>query len=49
MPNQENIQQVEQIRERLQNSDVAILTAYQGLTVAEVGELRLLICLLMNI
>lgn len=40
MPSQANIQQVEQIRERLQNSDVAILAAYQGLTVAEVGELR---------
>ena len=40
MPSQENIQQVEQIRERLQSSDVAILTDFQGLTVAEINELR---------
>ncbi len=40
MPNQKNIEQVEQIRERFQNSEVIILTEYQGLTVAEVNELR---------
>ena len=40
MPNQKNIQQVEQIRERFQKSEVIILTEYQGLTVAELNELR---------
>ena len=40
MPNQKNIQQVEEIRERFQKSEVIILAEYQGLTVAEVSELR---------
>ena len=40
MPNEKNIQQVQEIRERFQKSDVLILTEYQGLTVAEVNELR---------
>jgi len=40
MPNQKNIQQVEEIRENFQASDVIILTEYQGLTVEEVSELR---------
>jgi large subunit ribosomal protein L10 len=40
MPSQENIQQVAEIQERLQNSDVVILTDFKGLTVAEINELR---------
>lgn len=40
MPSQENIQQVDMIRERLQNADVVLLTDFQGLTVAEINELR---------
>ena len=40
MPNEKNIQQVERIREDFQNSEVVILTEYQGLTVEEITELR---------
>ncbi|MCZ6676709.1 MAG: 50S ribosomal protein L10 [Candidatus Poribacteria bacterium] len=40
MPNQQNVEQVENIRENFQNSEVIILTEYQGLTVAEMNELR---------
>ena len=40
MPNQKNVEQVEQIQERFQNSEVIILTDFQGLTVAEINELR---------
>ena len=40
MPNEKNIQQVERIREDFQNSEVIILTEYQGLTVEEINELR---------
>lgn len=40
MPNQKNIEQVEQIQDRFQNSEVIILTDFQGLTVTEINELR---------
>lgn len=40
MPNEKNIAQVERIREDFQNSEVVILTSYQGLTVEEITELR---------
>ena len=40
MPSQENIQQVDMIRERFQNSDVVLLTDFKGLTVAEINDLR---------
>ena len=40
MPSEKNIQQVESIREDFQNSEVIILTEYQGLTVEEMNELR---------
>ncbi len=40
MPNQANVQQVEQIRELFDSADVVLLTDFQGLTVAEVNELR---------
>ena len=40
MPSEKNIQQVESIREEFQNSEVIILTEYQGLTVEEMNELR---------
>ena len=35
-----NIEQVERIRADFQNSEVIILTEYQGLTVEEITELR---------
>jgi large subunit ribosomal protein L10 len=40
MPNEKNIEQVERIRADFQNSEVIILTEYQGLTVEEITELR---------
>ncbi len=40
MPNEANVQQVEQIRELFNNSDVILLADFQGLTVAEVNALR---------
>ena len=40
MPNQANVQQVEQIRELFDSADVVLLTDFQGLTVEEVNELR---------
>ena len=40
MPNEKNIEQVESIRADFQNSEVIILTEYQGLTVEEINELR---------
>ncbi len=40
MPNQKNIEQVESIRADFQNSEIIILTEYQGLTVEEISELR---------
>ena len=36
MPNQANVQQVEQIRELFEGADVVLLADFQGLTVAEV-------------
>ncbi len=40
MPNEANVQQVGQIRELFENSDVILLTDFQGLSVAEVNDLR---------
>ena len=40
MPSQENIQQVDMIRERFQSADVVLLTDFKGLTVAEINDLR---------
>lgn len=40
MPNEANVQQVGLIRELFENSDVILLTDFQGLTVAEVNDLR---------
>ncbi len=40
MPNQANVQQVEQIRALFDSADVVLLADFQGLTVAEVNELR---------
>lgn len=40
MPNPANVQQTEQIREIFDNADVVLLTDFQGLTVAEINELR---------
>ena len=40
MPNQANVQQVEQIRELFDSADVVLLADFQGLTVEEVNELR---------
>ena len=40
MPNEANVQQVEQIREIFDSADVVLLTNFQGLTVAEISELR---------
>ena len=40
MPNEANVQQTEQIREIFDNADVVLLTDFQGLTVAEINELR---------
>ncbi len=40
MPNQANVQQVEQIRELFESADVILLTDFQGLTVAETNDLR---------
>ncbi len=40
MPNEANVQQVGQIRELFENSDVILLTDFKGLTVAEVNNLR---------
>lgn len=40
MPNQANVQQTEQIRELFDTADVILLTDFQGLTVAEINELR---------
>ena len=40
MPNEANVQQVGQIRELFENSDVVLLTDFQGLSVAEVNDLR---------
>ncbi|MDE0316018.1 MAG: 50S ribosomal protein L10 [Candidatus Poribacteria bacterium] len=40
MPNEANIQQVGQIRELFESSDVILLADFQGLTVAEVNDLR---------
>ena len=40
MPNEANVQQVEEIRELFNNSDVILLADFQGLTVAEVNVLR---------
>lgn len=40
MPNEANVQQVGQIRELFESSDVILLTDFQGLTVAEVNVLR---------
>ncbi len=40
MPNQANVQQVEQIRELFESADVILLTDFQGLTVVETNELR---------
>ncbi len=40
MPNEANVQQVGQIRELFESSDVILLTDFQGLSVAEVNDLR---------
>ncbi len=40
MPNEANVQQTEQIREIFNTADVVLLTDFQGLTVAEINELR---------
>ena len=40
MPNEANVQQTEQIRKIFDNADVVLLTDFQGLTVAEINELR---------
>ncbi len=40
MPNEANIQQVGQIRELFESSDVILLADFQGLTVAEANDLR---------
>ena len=40
MPNEANVQQVEQIRELFDSADVVLLADFQGLTVEEVNELR---------
>lgn len=40
MPNEANVHQTEQIREIFDSSDVVLLTNFQGLTVAEISELR---------
>lgn len=40
MPNEANVQQVDQIRELFDNSDVILLTDFQGLSVSEVNILR---------
>ena len=40
MPNEANVQQVGYIRELFENSDVILLTDFQGLSVAEVNILR---------
>jgi large subunit ribosomal protein L10 len=40
MPSQKNTQQVEEIQGRFQDSEVIILTDFQGLTVEEINELR---------
>lgn len=40
MPNQANVEQVGQIRELFESSDVILLTDFQGLSVAEVNDLR---------
>ena len=40
MPNEANVQQTEQIREIFNSADVVLLTDFQGLTVAEINELR---------
>ena len=40
MPNQKNIEQVAEITQRLEQAEVAVLTAYEGLTVSQMGRLR---------
>ena len=40
MPNQKNVEQVAEITQRLEEAEVAVLTSYEGLTVAQMGELR---------
>jgi large subunit ribosomal protein L10 len=40
MPNQKNIQQVEDVAKRLQSAKSAALLQYQGLTAGQIGELR---------
>lgn len=40
LPSQKNIQQVEEIKDRLSNAEVVILTDYHGLNVSEINELR---------
>lgn len=40
MPNEANVQQVGQIREIFENSNVILLADFKGLNVAEVNELR---------
>ncbi len=43
MPNEANVQQVGQIHELFENSDVILLTDFKGLTVAEINNLRQLL------
>ena len=40
MPNQKNVEQVAEITQRLEGAEVAVLTSYEGLTVAQMGQLR---------
>ncbi len=40
MPNQKNIEQVQEIKEKFAAAEVVILTDYHGLNVAEINELR---------
>lgn len=40
MPNQEKVERVAELKERIQGSDALLLAEYRGLTVSEITELR---------
>ena len=40
MPNQQKVERVAELTERIEGSDALLLTEYRGLTVSEIGELR---------
>jgi large subunit ribosomal protein L10 len=40
MPNQQKVERVAELKERIEGSDALLLTEYRGLTVSEIGELR---------